>query len=69
MPFQITPDLFVNLVHGLFIGGVVAVRYLWPLWILIIALWGLTRFLRAIGVFLGFAPARPAPKRVTRGRR
>jgi hypothetical protein len=66
---QLTAGTLTELIHALFVGGIVAVRYLWPLWLLIIALWLITRVMRAVGRFFGFGePAKPA-RPATRPRR
>lgn len=70
MPLHLTADSINTVIHALLVGGIVAVRYLWPLWVVIIALWLITRGMRAVSRFLGFssAPAKPA-KPVVRSRR
>lgn len=60
---HLTTGTLTELVHALFVGGIIAVRYLWPLWFVIIALWFLTRFLRAVARFFGFAAETPKPTR------
>lgn len=56
-------------VHALF-AGLVAIRYLWPVWLVVAVLWIATRLLRAIGRFLGFSGVAAKPtKPVVRPRR
>ena len=61
----LTTGVVPELIHAL-IAGVVAIRYLWPVWLVIAVLWLLTRGMRTIGRFLGFSPAakpaKPAPR-------
>ena len=61
----VVPELF----HAV-IAGLAAIRYLWPVWLVIAALWLITRGMRAVGRFFGFsnAAAKPA-KPVARPRR
>jgi hypothetical protein len=70
VPIHVTADTLNTVIHALLVGGIVAVRYLWPLWVVIIALWLITRCMRALSRFLGFsgAPGKPA-KPITRPRR
>jgi hypothetical protein len=61
----VAPEFF----HAL-IAGLAAIRYLWPVWLVIAALWLVTRGLRALGRFLGFSQAAIKPaKPVARPRR
>ena len=54
----------LELLHAVLIGGIIAVRYLWPVWLLIAALWLVTRGLRYVAAFLGFsAPPARKPRR------
>ncbi|HEV7216874.1 MAG TPA: hypothetical protein VGP33_17340 [Chloroflexota bacterium] len=60
----LTTGVLPELVHAL-IAGLAAIRYLWPVWLVIAALWLLTRGMRAVGRFFGFSsptakPAKPA---------
>ncbi|MCL4508750.1 MAG: hypothetical protein M1296_04390 [Chloroflexi bacterium] len=50
-----------DLLHAILIGGIISVRYLWPVWILIAALWLLTRGLRSVLRWLGF-PVKSTPR-------
>lgn len=67
MSLQLSGDTLAALLHGIVIGGIIAVRYLWPLWLLIIALWLVTKGLRLIGHFFGIAS--PPPRKPVRPRR
>ena len=71
MSFSFSPSMLLDVLHALLIGGVVAVRYLWPVWLVIIGLWLLTRMLKSLSGWLGFTPAptRRAPKPASRPRR
>ena len=71
MSFSFSPGLIVDVLHAILIGGIVAVRYLWPVWLVIIGLWLLTRILKGLSSWLGFnpAPSRRAAKPVSRTRR
>jgi len=64
VPIDLSGDMFGAVVHALF-AGLVAIRYLWPVWLLVAVLWIATRMLRAIGRFFGFSgvaakPTKPA---------
>ena len=67
--FSVSPSFVLDLLHAILIGGIVAVRYLWPVWLLILALWLLTRILKGVFGFFGFSTPRRAPKPVSRPRR
>ncbi|MGI8914845.1 MAG: hypothetical protein ACR2JY_13870 [Chloroflexota bacterium] len=69
MPIHLTADLMGGIVHALF-AGLVAIRYLWPVWLVVAVLWILTRLLRAIGRFFGFSSVAAKPtKPAVRSRR
>jgi hypothetical protein len=56
----VSASWLLDLMHGIVVGGIIAVRYLWPVWLVIILLWGLSRLLRAIFTyFAGPAPRHP----------
>jgi hypothetical protein len=69
LPIHVTSDLLSGIIHALF-AGLVAIRYLWPVWLVVAVLWIVIRLLRAIGRFFGFpgVPAKPT-KPLARPRR
>jgi len=69
VPTQLTSGLAGGLFHALF-AGLVAVRYLWPVWLFIAVLWLLTRAMRAVGRFFGFTSVAVKPRKpIARPRR
>lgn len=66
MSIHLPSSLPLDLLHAIFIGGIIAIRYLWPVWLAIILLWGLSRLLRAIFGFFG-APSNRRPQTRRRG--
>jgi hypothetical protein len=69
VPIHLSGDILGAVVHALF-AGLVAIRYLWPVWLIVAVLWIATRMLRAIGRFLGFSSVAAKPtKPVVRPRR
>ncbi|MCL5946556.1 MAG: hypothetical protein M1298_00830 [Chloroflexi bacterium] len=53
-------DAFGQILHAVVIGGLIGIRYLWPVWLIILGLWLLTRVLRGIFRWLGFPVQTPA---------
>lgn len=53
-------NAFGQIIHAVFIGGLIGIRYLWPVWLIIVGLWLLTRMLRGIFRWLGFPVQTPA---------
>jgi hypothetical protein len=65
VPFTLSWQTVLDVVHAIVIGGIVAVKYLWWLWLFILALWVVTRLLRMVYRFLGLSTTsrpRSAPR-------